>query len=279
MRLLVPLILPMLPLLAAEEKKVPVGVDVSLVAENVAIAAGTPFRVGLRIHHHEGFHTYWQNPGIAGVPTNLTWKLPDGFSAGPIQWPFPEKTMMAIYPVHGYERDVMLLVDITPPAALHETKVRLQATATWMACADGCYPGSAELELILPVSPKPESDPAVQAAFAKAEAEIPSPLENWSVTLLSAKDAKEIRFRLTPASTTAAVPENVWFFSSDGQVSSDQPQRIETGKDGSLVITVARSEQSPKGKTTLPGVLKSTVPWGKDGKTSASIEPAFPSTP
>lgn len=279
MRLLVPLILPLLPMMAAAEKKTPEGVEVALVSRNTGIAAGTPFRVGLKIHHHPGFHTYWQNPGIAGVPTDLTWKLPEGFSAGPIQWPFPEKTMMAIHPVHGYERDVMLLVDITPPAVIRDTKVTLQATASWMACAKGCFPGSADLELILPVSQKPESDPAVRTAFVMAQEEIPSPLENWSVALLSAKDAKQIHFRLIPASKGTAAPENLYFFSSDGQVSSDQPQRVETAKDGSLTITLVRSEQSPKGKATLPGILESTVPWGTGGKSFASIEPAFSNDP
>lgn len=266
-------------MVAGEEKKSPTGVDVSLVSENSAIAPGRPFRVGLRIHHHEGFHTYWKNPGIAGVPTELAWTLPEGFSAGPIRWPFPEKTLMAIHPVHGYERDVMLLVDITPPATLPATQVTLRATANWMACAKGCYPGKAELELTLPVSPQTESDPAARAAFAKAEDEIPAPLAGWSVTVLSASDAGEIRFRLTPADATVKPPEGIYFFSSDGQVSSDQPQRIESAGDGSVTLTVARSPYSPVGRATLPGVLKAATAWGGNGKTFAAIEPEFPAAP
>ena len=279
MRLLVPLIATLLPLGAAPEKKAPKGVDVTLIAENTAIAAGKPFRVGLRIHHHEKFHTYWQNPGIAGVPTQIAWKLPEGFTAGPIQWPYPEKTLMAIHPVHGYERDVLLAVDIQPPSKIDATKVTLQATATWMACADGCYPGSADLQLSLPVSTQPTTDPATEAAFLKNRTEVPSPLENWAVELLSSKDSKEIQFRLTPKTPAVQAPGELYFFSSDGQVSYDQPQRVEPGNDGSLIVSVMRSEESPKGKTSLPGILKSSAALGPDGKLFASIDPVFPSEP
>ena len=270
MRLLTLLIFSVLPVFAGAETKPPRGVDVALVSENRGIAAGKSFTVALTIHHHEGFHTYWEEPGVAGVPTAIAWQLPKGFSAGAIQWPFPEKTLMATHPVHGYERDVMLLVEIRPPAEIGSANVSLKATATWMACADGCYPGKADLQLVLPVSAA-EADPGTAEAFAKARREIPQPLENWSAELVSVVDAPEIRFRLKPGSPDLVLPADVYFFSSDGQVSSDQPQRVEPGKDGNFEITVKRSEYSPKGKTELPGILVSASPLGKGSPRFARI--------
>jgi DsbC/DsbD-like thiol-disulfide interchange protein len=277
MRLLVPLMLLMSPLALAAEKKAPKGVDVALVSENRQIAPGQPFRVGLKIHHHPKYHTYWQNPGIAGVPTQLNWKLPEGFSAGAIRWPFPEKTLMAVHPVYGYERDVLLMVDIQPPAEIHDTKVTLQATASWMACAEGCYPGKVELEVTLPVAANPELDSEMKQAFAQSDAEIPSGLEKWSIEVVSAPDAPEIQFRLKPHEASQKLPEDLHFFSSDGQVSSNRPQRVETTPDGALLLTAERSEQSPKGKTSLPGVLAASVSLAKEGRTFAAIDPKFPS--
>ncbi|GAA5130384.1 hypothetical protein JIN84_04630 [Luteolibacter yonseiensis] len=267
MRRLIALIFSLLALSAGAETKPPKGVDATLVSETGGISAGKKFTVALKLRHHEKFHTYWENPGVAGVPTKIVWQLPEGFSAGPIQWPYPEKTMMAVHPVHGYERDVMLLVDITPPAEIPSAKVTLQATATWMACADGCYPGKTSLSLELPVS----SESGVDETFSKARQEIPRALEDWDAKLLSAVDAEEIRFRLTPADPGSTLPGDLYFFSSDGQVSSDQPQHVEQ-KDGSYEITVRRSEFGPKGKATLPGVLLSKSPLGKDGPRFATIE-------
>ncbi len=274
MRLLIPLFLSILPVFGGSEKEPLKGVDVTLISENATIAAGGIFSVALRIHHHPGFHTYWKNPGVAGVPTQIAWTLPDGFSAGEIQWPFPEKTLMAIHPVHGYERDVMLVVDIKAPEKIQTSSVRIQASASWMACADGCYPGKTALELTLPVAADATKSAAVVEQFTQARNEIPQPLETWSAELISAVDAPEIRLRLKPESSGGAPPPgDVYFFSSDGQISSDQPQRVEIAPDGAFQIIASRSPYGPKGKKSLPGVLLSAAPLRKDGARFARLEP------
>ena len=249
------------------------GVDVSLISESSAVAAGKKFTVGLKIHHHEGFHTYWRSPGIAGVPVKIDWQLPEGFKAGPIQWPYPERSMMAIHPVHGFERDVLLMVEITPPATLAGSQAELKATASWMACADGCYPGKKELSLTLPVAAQASPDPATKEAFAKARTELPRPLEHWKVELLSAADATEIRLRLSPADDQALAPVEPYFFSSDGQISSAPVQTVQVKEGGVIEITAPRAEYGPKVGKSLPGVLLSKSPLWKNGPNFAALYP------
>jgi thiol:disulfide interchange protein DsbD len=274
---LVPLFLALLALVADAESPASGGVKVSLICETTGVTAGRTFSVGFKIHHLEGYHTYWQNPGIAGVPTALAWTLPEGFSAGPIQWPVPEKTLMAIHPVHGYERDVTLVVDIKAPGRIGTETVKLAADATWMACAKGCNPGKQLLEIELPVTATPVANPATADEFAKARAEIPAPMKNRSVALLSARDSKEIQISLKPPITPLEqISGEIYFFSSDGQVSSDQPQRVERGDDGSLTISLTRSEYSPTGRPSLPGVLKCASPLDAAGRTFAAIDPSYP---
>lgn len=243
------------------------GVDLSLVSEVATITAAKPFTVALKVHHHPKFHTYWRNSGIVGVPIALKWQLPAGFTAGEIQWATPERVDMAGHAAHGYERDVMLLVEITPTADLPE-KVELNAEASWMACADGCYPGRKTLTLGFPA-------PAEASAIAKARADLPQPLQGWTTILESAKDAPEIRVKFTRAHGNTAAPAKPYFFSSDGQISSDPPQKIETLPDGFRLIA-ERSEYSPKGCTTLPGVLADEKPLSPKGPTAGTLEPKYP---
>ena len=103
------------------------GARLQLISENSVIRAGEPFKVGVRIHHRDGFHSYWKNPGVVGFATKVDWKLPDGFRAGPITWPVPELVDMAGNTTHGYERDVLLTATITPPEELAEKEVTLKA--------------------------------------------------------------------------------------------------------------------------------------------------------
>jgi thiol:disulfide interchange protein DsbD len=264
------------PLYAVERTSV--GVDLTLVSEKAVIKAGETFTVGLKIHHQPHYHTYWRNPGIAGMPTTLKWQLPEGFTAGPIRWPVPQRTFMATHPVHGYERDVLLLVDITAPTTFHATQADLKAKAQWMACADGCYPGEQDLSLSLPVDADGKTDQALATDFAKARKELPRPLEGWTAQVLTAAGGPEIRIHFTPATPGTAQPEGLYFFSSDGQVSSDQPQTITAGGDGSFDLVAVRSEYSPEKSATLPGVLTTTTSFTKGGPAFASIEPPYAAT-
>ena len=279
MKWLLPLILMPGPLLADEEKKQPVGVQVSLISDHASIARGGTFLLGFQIHHQAGYHTYWQNPGIAGVATRLAWQLPKGFTAGPIQWPYPEKTTMASYSIYGYERDVMLVSEITAPADLVGTSVTFKVDAAWMACAKGCYPGSGTLEISLPVADQAINDRAAASVFAKARAEVPSPLDGWSVELLTAKDAEEVRLRLRPDGQATPPLGDPYFFSADGQISSEKPQPVISQPDGGCEIVLTRAEHGAMDKPSLPGILKMTGALAGQSPYFVKIDPAYPVKP
>ena len=65
--------------------------EVALIAEVAAIRPGEPFRAGLHMKMKSGWHTYWKQPGDAGLPLRVEWSLPAGFTAGPIEWPTPDR--------------------------------------------------------------------------------------------------------------------------------------------------------------------------------------------
>ncbi|NNC89864.1 MAG: hypothetical protein HKN82_15510 [Akkermansiaceae bacterium] len=272
------LFLALLPALAAAEEKIK-GVDLKLISEVTTVKAGQRFAVGLKIHHHDHYHTYWQKPGIVGVPTDLQWQLPPGFTAGPIQWPYPEKVDMAGHPAHGYHRDVLLIVEIRPPEVIEAEEVTLTARAGWMACAKQCHPGFATFSLQLPVAERVKVNAKTRPLFRKSRGEIPAPVRHWDVTLESAPDAAEIRLRITPRPPHARDPGGFYFYSSDGQVSSDQPQDAERLDDGSYRLTMTRGEFGPKGAGRLPGVLSAARPFDGPHFAHALIDPPYPEKP
>lgn len=239
------------------------GLDVSLISQTRSITPGTPLTIGFHIHHHAGFHTYWKSPGMVGVPTSLEWSLPKGFTASEISWPYPEQTFMAEYPCHGYERDVTLLVTITPPKQIQTETVSFKVDANWMCCARGCFPNFQSFEITLPVTDKPIPDPHATALIRAASIEVPKVDTSLKAAVIG---HDPIELKIFPAQKLKS--SEIYFFSSDGQISSDQPQRISRGIDGSLILTMQRSEFSPKNSTSLPGILKL-------GSTHVEINPAY----
>lgn len=248
-------------LAATARGEAPWGARLELVSENSAIAAGEPFEVGIRIHHREGFHSYWRHPGKVGFATKVDWRLPDGFHAGPLAWPAPELVDMAGNTAHGYHRDVLLTATITPPATIGESKVTLAARIAWMACSDACHPGDKEFSLVLPVASKPSPDPQTVPLFEKTRADRPEPLAGWKVELLSATDAPTIVLRFTRTSGDAPRLEDPYFFSSDGQVDDGRPS-VASREAGVEVWTFKRAEYGPKQAAGLPGL----VAWGPEAR-------------
>src|SRR5437879_1675883 len=128
-------------------------VKAELLADTSAIVPGKPFTVGLLLRMVPGWHTYWQFPGDAGIPTEIKWKLPAGWKVGEIQWPIPLKlSEPGDIQIYGYHDEVLLLQEITPPASLKESTMQLAAETTWLVCEKICIPGGANLKLDLPVA-------------------------------------------------------------------------------------------------------------------------------
>lgn len=69
---------------AALAQEGPPKVHARLVAEDKAIAPGGTITIALEEKIAPGWHTYWKNPGDAGAPTDIQWKLPAGWKAGAI---------------------------------------------------------------------------------------------------------------------------------------------------------------------------------------------------
>ncbi|HYV29199.1 MAG TPA: protein-disulfide reductase DsbD domain-containing protein, partial [Candidatus Eisenbacteria bacterium] len=150
-------------------------VKAELLADTNAIVPGKPFTIGLLLRMAPAWHTYWAFSGDAGLPTELKWKLPSGWKIGEIQWPIPLKTIdPGDIETYGYEDEVLLMQEITPPQKLGDSTVKLSAEADWLVCEKICIPGSATPQLELPVSTT--NQPANSEVFARYRRLLP---QNW----------------------------------------------------------------------------------------------------
>lgn len=230
-------------------------VHARLVAEDSAVAPGSTITVALDENIRDGWHTYWINPGDAGAPTEIKWTLPQGWSAGAIEWPTPKRLPVGPLMDYGYEGKLWLLQTLTVPAdaKLGDT-VTLKAAVDWLVCKDICVPEETTLSLPLKIGPA-AADPAVAKDFAAARSLLPvaSP---WKLNY-ALKNTLDI-FVAAPALASAHPVEASFFPDKPGIVKGSAPQTMGFNKDGLVLRLQPGDKVSAKGPLTGVLVLKSS---------------------
>ncbi|HZL43911.1 MAG TPA: protein-disulfide reductase DsbD domain-containing protein, partial [Verrucomicrobiae bacterium] len=149
-----------------------------LFGDETAPAGGTVL-AGIRLRMDPGWHNYWKNSGASGIPTTIKWDLPEGISAGEIQWPIPEKFPPDDLVTYGYTNEVILLVPLTIAPGVKPGPVEAKAKVAWLECKEQCVPASAEVRAVLNVgAARKSSDQA--ALLAAWEQKTPRPSTNAS---------------------------------------------------------------------------------------------------
>ena len=227
-------------------------VQAKLVANVTAVVPGKPFTVGLLLQMVPNWHTYWKFPGDAGIPTEIKWKLPEGWKAGEIQWPIPLKLdEPGDIQIYGYHDEVLLMQEITPPASLKDSTVQLPAEANWLVCEKICIPGSASLKLDLPVAEKSAS--ANEEIFSRYRRSLP---QNWPDPKVARASWKRqgAELQLTVESAALASYPSADFFPLPEPTVVVSHPKTERGADGKITFRIP-IETADKNLSALNGIV------------------------
>ncbi len=236
--------------------------EAELVSAVRSIEPGKPFTVALRLKHDEHWHTYWKNPGDSGMATAIQWSLPEGFAAGPIEWPTPRRIPIPPLANFGYDGEIHLLTMIQAPADLPLGRaIALEARAEWLVCKDICLPGDATFSLSLPVSAgKAEADPRWGPLLAQARSELPRPLTGWVTDVSQTGEGILVRLK-PPASGGREISKVVFFPEGEGIIENAAEQKLSRDGDG-WVLRVAAAEGIGS-RATVDGLLVAEPGWGE----------------
>ena len=136
-----------LPALAVSNSADAPHVHVQLVVPASTLARGQAANAGLYFQIDSGWHVYWKNAGDAGEPPHMKWTLPQGITAGPLQFPAPKRLPLPPLMDFGYEDEVLFPFQLNVAQAASSGSAVLHAKADWLVCQASCIPGKAELEV------------------------------------------------------------------------------------------------------------------------------------
>src|SRR6266481_5622026 len=250
------------PLVSAQNYQGRELVKATLLADTSAIVPGKPFTAGLFLRMAPGWHTYWKFSGDAGLPTEIKWKLPPGWKVGEMEWPIPLKTNdPGDIQTYGYQDEILLMQEITPPAKIDISPVKLSAEANWLVCEKICVPGGANLELELPTSTTTE--PKNTDLFARYRRLLPQKFpDSKTATVTWNRTASDLHLKIVNENL-ANYPTIDFYPLPQGNIVVGHPS-VESRKPNEIIFRIP-IESLDKNLSAMPGLIVfSKFPNGND---------------
>jgi DsbC/DsbD-like thiol-disulfide interchange protein len=144
------------------------------VADVRLIAAAGPtkgaYQAGIVIAMPTGSHTYWKQPGDAGVPPVFAFNGSTNVAKAEVLFPVPARITEEGLDAFGYTDRVVFPIVVAPtdpakPSTLH-------VDLTYAVCNKICIPGHSTADLTLPATGQAQQNGEIAMAFAA----VPTPL-------------------------------------------------------------------------------------------------------
>ena len=224
---------------------------VELLPLETSIQPGGQASVGLHFTLDKGWHVYWLNAGDSGEPPSIKWTLPEGLTAGSLQFPAPQRLPLGPLMDFGYEDEVLFPIALRAASSVPpNANLQLGAHVNWLVCREVCIPGKADLILPLAVATTAGPvDPARQAIFDRFRNRLPKPLPS---------SAKAV-FAATPGgfdlALTGEPSANAQFFPLDQeQIVNAAPQPVNQIDNG-VEVSLKKDENLHTPLAQLNGLL------------------------
>jgi thiol:disulfide interchange protein/DsbC/DsbD-like thiol-disulfide interchange protein len=109
--------------------------------------------VAMTLKHEPGWHTYWKNPGDAGLPTQFEVQVNNATpeKMATLEWPTPKRYVEAgDILAYGYGDELTFFAETPEPFSLKvisSTSARMQIMVKWLICKDVCIPGKGQIDI------------------------------------------------------------------------------------------------------------------------------------
>jgi thiol:disulfide interchange protein DsbD len=230
-------------------------VHMQLVFRKAELYPGAGDHGGLYFKLDPGWHVYWQNPGDAGEPPHIHWTLPEGVTAGPLQFTAPKRLPLGPLMDYGYQDEVLYPFKLEIAKSAKPGRAVLRAKVDWLVCRGSCIPGKADLEItqkILASAPAVEADDGQGAEIWKRLAVLlPDALPtNEGAVFQSTKEG----FRLTVE--TGKRETEASFFPSDQDILDNPAAQKLTPTANGLILELKKDANLSANPAQLKGVLE-----------------------
>ena len=224
-------------------------VHVQLIAPGAQLHPGSN-NAGLYFKLESGWHVYWKNPGDAGEPPHIKWALPQGVTAGPLEYPIPKRLPLGPLMDFGYEDEVLFPFQVNVVAGASGPAV-LHAKVDWLVCRGSCIPEKTELEITRPIGTGNGAVQPDQEIWSRLADKLPQALPaNLKIGFMPTAAG----FRMT-VNTGHRETEASFFPANQDILSNPAPQTAAPTANG-LTLDLKKDEALTSNPKELAGLLQ-----------------------
>ena len=214
---------------------------------------------GIVIRMHEGWKTYWRNPGDAGIPPYLDWDGSINLASAQVEWPAPQRFHDGFAWSIGYEDEVVVPIKLT--AEDPERPIVLSLRFNYAVCAEICVPEQADLSGFVR---KGESNAAAFEMISGALKKVPDVLAKDApshIASLERMNDAEGRFVEVVLNAFEGAGEADLFAETADGVGLPVPTRMEVKEAGGKPSFKVYLDGVPESEKNGPLSLRLTLVW------------------
>ncbi len=228
----------------AKQPKAEEIVKITLLTDHKKVLPGTPFLLGVKFTIEKEWHTYWLNPGDAGLSPEFELELPRGWKSLPPMFPTPQKFPFDDFANYGYDTEVIHFIPIVLPPDIQPGCYEITLKTSYLVCKEECIPGKDTSTTSITVSHLHEIDTKSITEFTPHLEQLP--LRN--VELSAYATTRDDVIILSFTSEQINFSENLTFFPfAEGYILNGAKQKMtKKGNTISLELSLDRfREETP----------------------------------
>ncbi len=172
-----------------------------------------PLDILVKVTPLQGWHIYWDNPGDAGLATQISWKLPKDMKIQELGHSAPKKYDADGLVLYGYGESAYWKYRLITTALDTDLgELLLQAKVSWLACREECVPETVLVDLVIPLqNNRDERHPSQFWQDEALKAENTFPLKWKGKSFFDVQGSKLILNLESQHKGLFNQAENVWF--------------------------------------------------------------------
>ena len=222
-------------------------------SDHEAIRPGQSFIVAVEKTIEDKWHTYWKNPGEIGLPTEIEWELPDGFSQNIVDWPIPIKYLSEDILSYGYTKKVTFLFQFHTDKNTKPGSYSLKSKISWLACKESCIPGDQDIQINIKVASAAIKNKTVDQKITQAKSTLPS--SQKLKKLFISTDKNKITILWSKENHSDFNPTKVYFFPEGEKMIDIYSKQSFSSTEKYYSLSMNLHKEFEKG-TKVKGVLK-----------------------